>query len=150
MRPATALRRRKEIKVNVSLPRKVFEDFMSPLTPEDAEGLERDPATGWLLPTKTTATLRKFRYSIKRGSVSDRLFHLEDMDPPPKPSSRPTAQRAQIGEDGVYEVESILGKRHVCSRLATPSPCSESLLSGAAVVGFCWLLRAAASFCELL
>ena len=91
VRPSTARTRRKEIKINLSLPRETFEYFMSPLTAEDTEGLLRDPTTGWLLPTKETATCRRFKYSIKRGSTSDRHFHLEDLDP--YPHRHPSSQR---------------------------------------------------------
>ena len=79
VRPATALTPNStqgEIKVQATLPREVFEDFMSPLGPEDAAGLELDPITGWLKPTHKTQALRHFDYEIKRGSVSDRLFHI--------------------------------------------------------------------------
>ena len=68
IKPCTALTRRKEIQVHADLPRDCFEKFMSPLTEDDASDLKRDPATGWLIPTQTTAALRRFEYTIKRGS----------------------------------------------------------------------------------
>ena len=116
IRPHTALTRRKEVSILHQVPREVFEDFMTPLKEEDAEGLERDPETGKLLPTKTRPTYQKFEYNIKRGSVSDKLFHLHTLDPDPIPPKRLAPSLAQIGEDGVYEVEAICGKRKVKSR----------------------------------
>jgi hypothetical protein len=114
IRPATALTRRKEIVLKMKMPRDVFEDFMSPLTENDAEGLEREPATNRLQPTRVTGTLNHFKYTIKKGSVSDRLFQLDALDPPlpAKPApKRKAAEMAEIGEEGVYEVEQIVAKR---------------------------------------
>ena len=45
--------------------------FMDPLTPTDAKEVKRDEATGDLLPTETTGSLRKWHYAIRKGSVSD-------------------------------------------------------------------------------
>ena len=55
------LTRRKEITIKMQLPRSVFEDFLSPLSEGDAEGLKRDEATGALIPTKVTRVLIHFR-----------------------------------------------------------------------------------------
>ena len=101
VRPSTALTRRKELTLLTSLPREVFEEFMQPLMPGDAEGLNRDLVTNQLIPTKVTAKLNHYKYSIKRGSVTDRLFSLQQLDPEPKASPRPAAERATIGEDGI-------------------------------------------------
>ena len=59
VRPAVATTRRKELVVKMSMPRECFDEFMAPLMPADAEGIEREASTGRLLPTKTTATNRK-------------------------------------------------------------------------------------------
>ena len=40
--------------------------------------------------------------------MTDRLFSLQQLDPEPKASPRPAAERATIGEDGIYEVEAIV------------------------------------------
>eukprot|EP00965_Chrysotila_dentata_P110957 3667246-Pleurochrysis_carterae.AAC.1 len=42
-----------------------------------AHGLERDEATGLLKPTKQTATLDRFEYTVLRPMATDRLFQLE-------------------------------------------------------------------------
>ena len=99
--------------MSFQLPPAVFQDFMSPLTEGDAEGMQRDATTGWLIPTKKTSACRRFKYTIRRGSVSNRLFHLESMDPAPKPAvvRSSTVETVQIGEENVYEVESILESR---------------------------------------
>ena len=43
--------------------------------------------------------------------MTDRLFSLQQLDPEPKASPRPAAERATIGEDGIYEVEAIVAQR---------------------------------------
>ena len=119
VRPCTALTRRKELTVEHRLPREAFEAFMEPLTSGDAEGLARDPQTNMLVPTRKTAALRFFEYTIRRGSVSDRLFHLDTLDPepsPPKPSCEPPSL-SQIGDEGIFEVENICARKKVKSRI---------------------------------
>ena len=112
IRPSTALTRRKELVIEMRVPREVFEDFMSPLTESDAAGLTRDATTQQLVPTRPLTSLRRFKYDIRKGSVSDRLFHLDTLDPPdPTRPPAATAEKAEIGEAGVYEVETILEKR---------------------------------------
>ena len=97
-----------------------FESFMSPLTETDADKLGRvsatgqhGSATGQLIPTSKTGSLLKFNYTIKRGSVSDRLFQLDSLDPLPKPAKpvKSAPPVAEIGTEDVYEVEAILEKR---------------------------------------
>ena len=110
VRPCTALTRRKEIVLTVSLPRDCFETFMSPLTETDAEGLRRDATTTQLISTSKTSALLYFTYDIKRGSVADRLFSLDSLDPPPKLAA--PAEVVEVGmEEGVHEVEIIREKR---------------------------------------
>ena len=70
----------------MSMPREVFEEFMAPLMADDTEGLWRGP-DGSLLPTSKTSALNKYSYTLKRGSVTDKLFCLEKLDlevPQPK------------------------------------------------------------------
>ena len=99
----------------MSIPQSVFEEFMSPLTESDAVELKRDSSTGLLIPTKQTAAIRTFKYIIRRGSVSDRLFHLQTFDskpsPSPVPAPAPGVELMQIGERDVYEVEEIRQSR---------------------------------------
>ena len=99
VRPAVAHTRRKELEIKVAMPREAFEEFLSPLQPADAAGLTRDSITGLLEPTETTDTLRKWRFAIRKGSVSDRLFHLDTLDPPPPPTRPPpTTKAAELQE----------------------------------------------------
>ena len=66
------------------MPRAAFEEIMAPLKQGDAEGVERDES-GNLVPTKETASLLRFNYTIRKGSVSDRVFNLESLEEAPKP-----------------------------------------------------------------
>ena len=111
IRPATANRRRKELTIKMQMPREVFEEIVAPLTTDDVAGLERDES-GHLVPTRTTAAVNYYEYSIRKGSVSDRLFHLDALDPPPKPSRKRKAEEMAIGEEeDIYEVQEIREKR---------------------------------------
>jgi hypothetical protein len=117
VRPATANRRRKELSIKMQMPRAVFEEILAPLTPEDCNELKCD-ADGHLLPTKTTGALNYFTYVIKKGSVTDRLFAFDALDPPPKPPpKRKATEMLEIGEEeDVYEVEEIREKRQKGAR----------------------------------
>ena len=111
VRPATANRRRKELKIKMQMPRAVFEEIMVPVTPDDCKEMKRD-ADGHLMPTKVTGALNYFTYAIKKGSVTDRLFAFDSLDPPPKPVLRKATAVLEIGEEpDVYEVEEIRQKR---------------------------------------
>ena len=96
----------------MQMPREVFQEIMAPVTAEDCKELKRD-ADGHLEPTKVTGALNYFSYSIKKGSVTDRLFAFDSLDPPPKPPpKRKAAAMLEIGEEpDVYEVEEICQKR---------------------------------------
>lgn len=111
VRPAVMHTRRKELTIEHRVPVEIFQMFMDPLTPTDAKEVKRDEATGDLLPTETTGSLRKWHYAIRKGSVSDRLFQLESLDPAPPLPRKPAPETAEIGTEDVYEVESILEKR---------------------------------------
>eukprot|EP00965_Chrysotila_dentata_P124621 4119324-Pleurochrysis_carterae.AAC.1 len=52
---------------------------MAPLADGDAPGLERDDS-GALKPTRQTAALNRFEYTVSRPMVTDRLFQLEQAD----------------------------------------------------------------------
>ena len=80
----------------MAMPREIFEELMSELVEGDAEGLLRDAATQQLGPTSTTAALHHWKYTIKRGSVLDRLFRLQTMDPTPSAAPQaPLRQRSR-------------------------------------------------------
>ena len=109
VRPSTAERRRKFLVIKHALPLQVFEDFLSPLQAIDVEGLRRAPDNS-LIPTSQTSTLRKYTYILKKGSVIDKLFRLQELDPEP-PTPEPEPEVEQIGESNVYEVEQIVRSR---------------------------------------
>ena len=93
----------------MSMPREIFEDFVSPLQETDAEGLRRAP-DGSLLPTSSTQALKRYKYTVKKGSVIDKLFKLQELDPdPPLPPPEPEVE--EIGQNDVYEVETIVRSR---------------------------------------
>ena len=106
VRPSTALTRRKEITIKMSMPREVFEDFVAPLTEDDVEGMQRRP-DGSLIPTSKTSALYKYKYTLKRGSVTDKLFRLQELDPELPPPKKSLPEVEHIGTGNVYEVEKI-------------------------------------------
>ena len=113
VRPSTSTTRRKELEINMRMPRETFEEIMAPVKEGEVVGLKRDPITNLLLPTKPTGVLNKFEYTIRRGGVYDRLFALDKLDPPaPAPAkAKPMAETTEIGETDIYEVEAIVDKR---------------------------------------
>ena len=98
------------------MPREVFEQLMAGVAEGDCQKLRRDPQSNQLLPTQTTATLHRFEYEIRKGSVTDRLFRMQELDPPP-PRQLPALTLAQIGDPDVYEVEAIRAKRLTAKRV---------------------------------
>ena len=84
------------------MPRELFEELMAPLKEEDVSGLERK--NGHLVPTKATKATHQFNYLIKRGSVSDRLFRLQDMDPSPASDTTQPKRGALLRHFGVPRV----------------------------------------------
>jgi len=90
----------------MNMPLEVFEEFLSPLQETDAEGLRRTPDNS-LIPTSTTSALRKYTYTVRRGSVTDRLFQLDALDPPVPPPKESSLEEDQIGTGNVYEVERV-------------------------------------------
>ena len=116
VRPATAITRRKEITIKMKMPREAFEEIFKELAVGDAVGVDRDASTGWLTPTSPASSgINRFDFTIKRGSVTDKLFHgnLEVAAPPEPKRKRKLAEVAQIGEDDIYEVEAIVTSRKV-------------------------------------
>ena len=68
--------------------------------------------SGRLIPTKTTGALHHYKYVVSRGTVSDKLFRLDQLDPLPRPTRKRTVETIDIGqEEDVYEVEAIRAKR---------------------------------------
>ena len=70
------------------MPRQCFEKIMEPLVEGDATNVKRDSLTNKLVPTSSAGSLLKFDYTISKGSVSDRLFHLDQLDVPPRLSNK--------------------------------------------------------------
>ena len=77
--PPTSRTRRKQLRLVAQLPLHLIEDFLAPLQPEDVQDLARGD-DGKLLPTRESAGLLRFNYTIRKGSVSDRLFCFENFD----------------------------------------------------------------------
>lgn len=105
-----------------ALPMECFQKVFSELQVGDAVGVERDTDTGLLKATKVTPTLHKYQYSIKKGSVSDKIFNLSTLDvAPPEPKiqtvTTPAVTVAPGDEPDVYEVEAIVGKRTIKGRV---------------------------------
>eukprot|EP00966_Prymnesium_polylepis_P141382 3265061-Prymnesium_polylepis.1 len=122
VRPTTAETRRTELVVKHALPVECFQQIFSALQEGDAEGVSRDSETGMLVPTGSTATIQKFNYMIRKGSVADKIFNLSALDVAPpeparKPQKTPPDSVAPGDEPDVYEVESIVGKRTVNGRV---------------------------------
>lgn len=108
------MRRRKMIVIKMLMPRSIFEAFLSPLKETDAEGLRRAPDNS-LLPTSRTSALNKYKYLLRKGSVIDRLFRLQELDPEP-PEPKPEPEVEQIGEANVFEVEQVVSSRKTGKR----------------------------------
>ena len=86
IRPCTSLTRRKQLTIKVDLPRQAFEKLMQPLGESDVEGLTR--TAGQLEPTKKTTSLLHFKYKVAKGSVSSKLWRLDELDLPRGDSNR--------------------------------------------------------------
>ncbi|KAL1522203.1 hypothetical protein AB1Y20_021841 [Prymnesium parvum] len=70
---------RKEICIKMKIPREVFEEILSPLQNGDAEGLEwveGDIGEKHLKPTSTTQSLNHFKYTLRKGSVIDKIWDV--------------------------------------------------------------------------
>ena len=115
VRPTTAQTRRAEIQLKHALPEGCFQEIFAELQQGDAEGVERDTETGALKPTSETLTLLKFNYTIRKGSISDKLFNMASLDvAPPAPKTKEKTQPTVVApgdELDVYEVEALVGKR---------------------------------------
>ena len=79
VRPCTALSRRKQLTISAQMPFRCFMDLMSPLEDGSVEGLQRDHM-GRLVPTKETPSMKRYQYVIRRGSLHDKLFSLQDFE----------------------------------------------------------------------
>ena len=81
---------------------------MSPMVEADCPGLQRDPATGKLIPTnqdKPQSSVNEYKYTVGKASSLDRLFDFRSQDPTlPAPEVATEA-------DGAYEVETVVGRR---------------------------------------
>ena len=87
VRPATAITRCKEITIKMKMPREAFEEIFKELAVGDAVRVDRDASTGWLTPTSPASSrINLFDFMIKRGSVTDKLFHAGRCTPRSLPS----------------------------------------------------------------
>jgi hypothetical protein len=108
VRPSVAHTRRKMLTIKMAMPREIFEEFLEPLQEEDGTGLVRTDE-GRLIPVnaaKKSSSVNRYVCTINKGSVSDRLFHLNTMDEQVEP-----IPVSEVGEEGVYEVQAIWGSR---------------------------------------
>ena len=116
VRPAVATTRRKELSIKMSVPREIFEELLAPIQDGEVVGLKRDSTSGLLEPTRTTTALRHYEYTVRRGSLTDKIFNFAAFDPEGGATATATAPAPvldvdAIGEGDVYEVEAIVGKR---------------------------------------
>jgi hypothetical protein len=82
VRPPTKSSRRKELRIDMKIPTVIFVDLMKPLDTGDAEGLEwMDETKSELVPTKTTNALQPYKYVIKKPSLVDKLWRLQEKEP---------------------------------------------------------------------
>ena len=79
VRPCTGLTRRKQLTIKAQLPARCFQEVMQPLQEGAAELVERD-SSGNLRPTKQTAGMRTYKYVVRRGSLHDKIFALQDFE----------------------------------------------------------------------
>ena len=89
VRPCTGLTRRKQLTIKALLPARCFQEVMQPLLEGSAENVERD-SSGNLRPTKQTGAMRTYKYVVRRGSLHDKIFALQDFE---KRGPRPTKAR---------------------------------------------------------
>ena len=76
IRPITARTRRKQQRVVAQMPKNLIMKWLEPLQMGDALGLVRE-SDGSLAATSQSKSLERFKYTIRKGSVSDRLFNFE-------------------------------------------------------------------------
>lgn len=76
VRPVTARTRRKQLRIVCQLPEHLVMEWLAQLQPGDAQGLARG-SDGELIPTGQSAGLRRYTYTIRKGSVSDKLFNFQ-------------------------------------------------------------------------
>ena len=78
VRPPTGKTRRKELTIQTVFPLELFEELMAPLTTTDVPELRReedDPKS--LIPTSRTAQTKWFKYVMRKGKVTEKLFRFE-------------------------------------------------------------------------
>ena len=86
VRPPTAMTRRKQLKIEMKVPEDIFLDMMQPFNDDDMKdfqwitGSERRA----LQPTKVTQAYKLYKYVIKKPSLVDKLWRLEENEAPRK------------------------------------------------------------------
>jgi hypothetical protein len=83
VRPPTKMTRRKELTIDLKIPMEVFIDLMKPMETGDMEDFEWEGASEKteLKPTKKFKTYHEFKYTIKKPSLVDKFWRLEEREP---------------------------------------------------------------------
>ena len=76
IRPITALTRRKQQHLVAPLPEPLIQEWLQDLQAGDTEGVQRGD-DGKLLPTKESSSLQRFNYTLRKGSVSNKVFSFQ-------------------------------------------------------------------------
>ena len=79
VRPPTAMTRRKELKIEVRVPKEIFFDLVRPLATGDMEKFEWTSAKKVALkPTKEGKSFTTYNYLIKKPEINDKLWRLQE------------------------------------------------------------------------
>lgn len=79
VRPATAKTRRRQVRIKMGMVMEAFVDLISPLVGEGVEGLEwEDENSKVLKPTAVTQSLEKYHYLIRKPSLLDKFWRMEE------------------------------------------------------------------------
>ena len=81
VRPPTKLSRRKELRIDMKIPREIFVDIMKPFETDELTGLKwTDAERTNLEPTKDRKTLEEFAYKINAPSKVDKFWRLHETE----------------------------------------------------------------------
>ena len=88
VRPPTAATRRKQLEIKVNIPEEIFFDLVRPLETGDTKDFE------WvgnrLKPTEIKKTFHRYKYTMTKPSLNDKIFRLQEKEvkPPNSKSNR--------------------------------------------------------------